>query len=177
MSEPNSLDDICGEGAVDALVQAITINGEIPIITESQWLVDNETITWPPEEGVWIAMRAIYATIGEQMCLFKGTKVYYGDGFCTADNALSNIENLGTLHASGNGPQFIEWCMNWGIDSFNMLIPSDMVDVWIGIGFEVVDTIGSNKVLSGSTAEGSKLHQWVNWNRSGFDPELKPSWI
>lgn len=177
MSDPESLDDIYGPGAAEALADAIIIEGEKPVITESQWVVDGDAINWPPEPGIWIAMSGIYETMGEQMCLFKDDKVYYGEGFCTADNALTSLENLGKLHAGGDGPRFIEWCIEWGANSFNMLVPEDMVDPWLAIGFEIVDTKGTNKVLSGSTSEGSKLHEWTMWNRSGFDPALKPSWM
>lgn len=184
-----TLDDFLGAGAKAAHDEAITVyegdSVDRPTVYETEWQVISPETQWPYEDGPWVLLSNLWQNGVRQQGLYKAGKAYFGNGVCQVDNGLSIAENLAYIYKSN----FIEWCTEYGILDWYVILPhqtedadgnlvgEDYVSMFLAVGFDLYRDLSHSSIVRASVAQDGKHYEWLVWMKSGFDESLKPEWV
>lgn len=167
--EITGLDEMYGEGALEELVIALTINDDpAPILTEG--VVDADQTGWPVEGGIWVKTNCTWQDGTNLALFFQNELVYWGDGICFTEDVVATVANL-------TGSRLWEYAVDKQITMTKMIVPNNFAAPFIMTAFDVVSSDDNNTLLQSPIFEGCKMEEYTFWCRNGFKPEETPEWI
>lgn len=178
---PENLDEMLGEGAMDDLSNRLALEEIQPEITETVWdVVDGGFLQFPPESGRWICVTVEWEH-GGLPAHFKDDKVYLGEGLCNVRSSpVEIIEMFGqmrTLFSSDSDSPFFDWCNNWGVNTLLIHMPAIFADNFELMGMETSLNEDGTVTMIASTAKDGKTYEFTQWVRAGMVEADRPEWM
>lgn len=177
---PETLDDLLGEGALEAFAEAHNLENDQVFISVNTLDVDGEAITWPPKEGRWIVVTPHWQH-GSQPDYFKDDEIYIGTGLCNAtddaEGVAGQLKQLVPMLASTSETPMLDWCREWGVNWAKIPVPIDLIPVFEMMGFEATMLNDQLALMIANTGYNEKVSKWARWLRAGTPAESKPDWI
>lgn len=183
------LNEMLGDGAVEAFQNAVNVENGETVIAYSEWVHEPEQITrlenglvvtaalsdsapWPGE-GVWTLATVMWPDVHQQV-FFQDGNIHWGAGLCS-NNGGETGDALKRL-ASPAMKQFLATY----IDVMKIQLPDvpNFYNRFLLAGFELEQQDDSQQVVITATLKdpNSRMAQLFNWRIAGADPEEEPVW-